>query len=64
MKLTFAQKVAVVLCLIWFTGCVMGAVSGEKSLTGMAMSATLIPLFILWITGALKPIYQWFKDSH
>lgn len=68
MNLSLRQKIAITLSLFWLAF----VAAHELTSPGMQtpgffvifLTMGFIPvLFILWISGALKPLIQWFKSA-
>ena len=67
MKLTLQQKVALVMSILWVAVSVIILIEVFMEMPDRIV-ATIVggltpPVFILWISGALKPLVNWFRGS-
>jgi hypothetical protein len=79
MKLSFPQKTAITLALLWSAWCIpvilflttwanavsdtYGAIWFVKAIIFYGSFLIVPPVFILWISGTLNPLRQWFRES-
>lgn len=63
MKLTFAQKIALLVVLIWEGAAISGIVINDKGFPALLVSVILLPIGFMWITGTLHPVIQWLTSK-
>ena len=71
MKLTFQQKVAVLLSLLWTAPLLMMSIlmlsEGTLKTLGFSVSMLIIgvapSLFVLWVSGALPILVAWLREK-
>jgi len=64
MKLTLQQKIALVISVLWAGPFLISAALAFNSDTPILILAAIMPpWFVLWISGALKPLLSWFRGQ-
>lgn len=63
MKLTFPQKIAITLSLLWVLFIFYYSVQSGASFMNFVVYGGGPAAFLLWISGSLKPLIQRFKGA-